>query len=68
MQEEVSQTVISTRCQASRNEPPIDFPSTVERVLDIGSLMTSMDFHPVHEALLLGWQLKFGKFSRDVTF
>ncbi|XP_047966388.1 topless-related protein 4-like [Salvia hispanica] len=61
IEEEVSQTVISTRCQASRNEPPIDFPSTVERVLDIGLLMTSMDFHPVHEALLL-----VGKLSGEV--
>ncbi|KAG6409470.1 hypothetical protein SASPL_127510 [Salvia splendens] len=60
-EEEVSQAVISTRCQASRNEPPIEFPSTVERVLDIGSSMTSMDFHPVHEALLL-----VGKLSGDV--
>ncbi|KAG6436112.1 hypothetical protein SASPL_100995 [Salvia splendens] len=60
-EEEVSQTVISTRCQASRNGPPIEFPSTVERVLDIGSSMTSMDFHPVHEALLL-----VGKLSGDV--
>ncbi|XP_042025232.1 protein TRACHEARY ELEMENT DIFFERENTIATION-RELATED 7A-like [Salvia splendens] len=60
-EEEVSQAVISTRCQASRNGPPIEFPSTVERVLDIGSSMTSMDFHPVHEALLL-----VGKLSGDV--
>ncbi|KAG6388102.1 hypothetical protein SASPL_153300 [Salvia splendens] len=60
-EEEVSQTVISTCCQASRNEPPIEFPSTVERVLDIGSFMTSIDFHPVHEALLL-----VGKLSGDV--
>ncbi|KAL1552241.1 hypothetical protein AAHA92_13063 [Salvia divinorum] len=60
-EEEDSQTDISTRCQASRNELPVEFPSTVERVLDIGSSMTSMDFHPVQEALLL-----VGKLSGDV--
>ncbi|XP_042004368.1 topless-related protein 1-like [Salvia splendens] len=58
---EGSQTDISTCCQASRKELPIEFPSTVERVLDMGSIMTSMDFHPVHEALLL-----VGKLSGDV--
>lgn len=53
IQEELS-TDISTRYQASENEVPINFPRTVERVLNIESPITTMDFHPVHEALLLG--------------
>lgn len=53
MQEE-SLTDITGHCQASANELPTEFPRTVERVLKTGSSMTSMDFHPVHEALLLG--------------
>lgn len=56
-----SLTDISTLCQASENELPTEFPKTVERVLNIGSPPTTMDFHPVHEALLL-----VGKSSGDV--
>lgn len=47
-------TDISTHCQASASELPAEFPKTVERVLNIESSPTTMDFHPVHEALLLG--------------
>lgn len=46
-------TDISTHCQASASELPAEFPKTVERVLNIESSPTTMDFHPVHEALLL---------------
>lgn len=31
-----------------------DFPKTFARTLEQGSLPTSMDFHPVHQTLLLG--------------
>lgn len=47
-------TDISTNCQGSASELPAEFPKTVERVLNIGCSPTTMDFHPVNEALLLG--------------
>lgn len=53
MQEEPPKDV-TAHCQASANELPTEFPRTVERILSTGSSMTTMDFHPVHEALLLG--------------
>ncbi|KAH6804772.1 hypothetical protein C2S51_033019 [Perilla frutescens var. frutescens] len=61
MDEVESSSDISTRCQASENELPAEFPRTVERTLSIGCSPTTMDFHPVHEALLL-----VGKSSGDV--
>lgn len=66
MQEE-SPKDVTAHCQASVNELPTEFPRTVERILSTGSSMTTMDFHPVHEDLLLGcffwfWILLFSQF------
>lgn len=35
-----------------------ELPKTVSRTLDQGSLPTSMDFHPIHQTLLLGQSCK----------
>ncbi|KAL8496925.1 hypothetical protein ACS0TY_020564 [Phlomoides rotata] len=44
----------SSHCQGSADEIPSEFPKTVERILNVGSSVTTMDFHPVLETLLLG--------------
>ncbi|KAL8496923.1 hypothetical protein ACS0TY_020562 [Phlomoides rotata] len=43
----------SSHCQGSADEIPSVFPKTVERILNVGSSVTTMDFHPVLETLLL---------------
>ncbi|KAL8501759.1 hypothetical protein ACS0TY_021034 [Phlomoides rotata] len=43
----------SSHCQGSADEIPSEFPKTVERILNVGSSVTTMDFHPVLETLLL---------------
>ncbi|KAG8375814.1 hypothetical protein BUALT_Bualt10G0139500 [Buddleja alternifolia] len=48
-----SPSELLSRCQGSANELPIEFPKTVERILYISSHPISMDFHPVHQTLLL---------------
>ncbi|KAL0291040.1 UNVERIFIED_CONTAM: Topless-related protein 1 [Sesamum angustifolium] len=53
LDEVASSTEFSSRCQDSANELPVDFPRTLERILNVGSTPTTMDFHPVHETLLL---------------
>lgn len=54
-----SPTDCLSRCQGSVNELPSEFPKTVERILNVGSSVTTMDFHPVLETLLLGSLLFF---------
>ncbi|XP_011081521.1 protein TPR3-like isoform X3 [Sesamum indicum] len=53
LDEVASSTEFLSRCQDSANELPVDFPRTLERILNVGSTPTTMDFHPVHETLLL---------------
>ncbi|KAI3467994.1 hypothetical protein Pfo_024657 [Paulownia fortunei] len=53
LDEVASPTDFSSRCQDSATELPSEFPKTLERILNMGSSPTTMDFHPVHETLLL---------------
>lgn len=34
-----------------------DFPKAVARILNQGSVATSVDFHPLQQTILLGWFL-----------
>ncbi|KAK4415399.1 Topless-related protein 1 [Sesamum alatum] len=53
LDEVASSTDFSSRCQDSANELPVEFPRTLERILNVGSTPTTMDFHPARGTLLL---------------
>ncbi|KAL3650682.1 hypothetical protein CASFOL_007085 [Castilleja foliolosa] len=44
---------VASHTDISGNELPDEFPRNVELVINMGSAVTTMDFNPVHETLLL---------------